>query len=499
MLHTVQRTQASQRMATEARVTLASTKRRVAPDQVPASHLRPPGSTTITTGTLASPPAKKSKKAAPSGPAANTRKGKKKELPNEETDDLDPQKLLSDLLELGFKREKAIKGLAQTSGGGLEEAVTWLLEQADTSGTTATATTAAETLVPGHSAIKVRKIKGRGKKGPEAVGGLKGEEALEVVEGTTARVLTKAEVQAMGALKDVDLDGLSTEQLNVLVQLTDVLKVKVAEAEAAVRKADKPLSLETCLDWLAKLERGEVSLDVKEANGGGKGKSPAPESVSTLLKVPSRSGAGLLAGLGSYMCKIGRGLASPPAGAPQPDDLKRLELTQRLVEMGYSFDVASRASKQSFSLEACVDWIISTDGGGGQDGDLHRVVCSLERQALESGTDEIVRYRIASTRRVDLSDPLEIHYRIVEAQIRRLSVTLIKSYKSLEVEFVCNPKLIRAFQATEEEMRAKYGVDSAESRYILGFHGSTVASVESIIKNNFSMARARSFGAYGKG
>ena len=76
----------------------------------------------------------------------------------------------------------------------------------------------------------------------------------------------------------------------------------------------------------------------------------------------------------------------------------------------------------------------------------------------------------------------ERHFRLAEAQFMRMA----GGHRVEAVEYIVNPPLLAAFEAKQREFLERDGTGAA----ILGFHGTTTdANIESILANNFDLAR----------
>lgn len=110
----------------------------------------------------------------------------------------------------------------------------------------------------------------------------------------------------------------------------------------------------------------------------------------------------------------------------------------------------------------------------------------------------VLRFELQPSRSVDFKDPLQMHFRMVESQVLRMMHG--SGVKLSKVEYIENKKLMDKFEAKRTEFK-KMGI-SAD--VVLSFHGTTSRdAVESIVKNNFDIARLGNHtgnkGAYGAG
>ncbi|XP_065567112.1 uncharacterized protein LOC136031445 [Artemia franciscana] len=91
-------------------------------------------------------------------------------------------------------------------------------------------------------------------------------------------------------------------------------------------------------------------------------------------------------------------------------------------------------------------------------------------------------HEILPSRSFDSSNELDYHFRVAEAQFRRLC----KTREVIKVTYVLNPKLESEFAKTIKQFQKKYGANSEEAKPILAFHGTPVESnIQSILQNNF--------------
>ena len=117
----------------------------------------------------------------------------------------------------------------------------------------------------------------------------------------------------------------------------------------------------------------------------------------------------------------------------------------------------------------------------------------------------VVRYDLFPKREFDPNDEMQMHFRIAESQFLRtqhlssVSNPIKFEHKLIKVEFVVNPRLIKAFEDQEAEFKLK----GVPHKTVLAFHGTkSRAAAEAIVENNFDRDRigsATDAGWYGKG
>eukprot|EP01097_Dermamoeba_algensis_P000312 TRINITY_DN1113_c0_g1_i2.p1 TRINITY_DN1113_c0_g1~~TRINITY_DN1113_c0_g1_i2.p1 ORF type:complete len:419 (+),score=112.04 TRINITY_DN1113_c0_g1_i2:144-1259(+) len=99
----------------------------------------------------------------------------------------------------------------------------------------------------------------------------------------------------------------------------------------------------------------------------------------------------------------------------------------------------------------------------------------------------------------------ETHFRKAESQFYRLmESTTASPYKVLQVDYIVNPKLTKAFENKAKELEEKRGEGY---KPIMAFHGTAMKNIIPICKNNFvvpgssgtSVTHATDTGWYGKG
>ena len=112
---------------------------------------------------------------------------------------------------------------------------------------------------------------------------------------------------------------------------------------------------------------------------------------------------------------------------------------------------------------------------------------SGHRGKLESAATEFQHYHITPKREISLDDPLEHHFRMAESQFNRMGR---RQYKVESVDYYINPPLLEKFNQMQASMESKYGKQTTESKFILGFHGTKVDNIEAIVKENFDVSKA---------
>ncbi|XP_065567081.1 uncharacterized protein LOC136031433 isoform X2 [Artemia franciscana] len=105
------------------------------------------------------------------------------------------------------------------------------------------------------------------------------------------------------------------------------------------------------------------------------------------------------------------------------------------------------------------------------------------------------KYEIYPSRYFNPSNELDYHFRVAEAQFRRLC----QNRDVIKVTYVRNPALESQFLETSKQFAAKYGAGAEEANPILAFHGTPIEkNIESILKNNFQRSYIKRT-AYGHG
>ncbi|KAK2717314.1 uncharacterized protein LOC136038407 [Artemia franciscana] len=90
--------------------------------------------------------------------------------------------------------------------------------------------------------------------------------------------------------------------------------------------------------------------------------------------------------------------------------------------------------------------------------------------------------KIQQKRTFDPTNPLDIHFRIAEAEFRRFCT----SRNVEEVTLNTNRDIETGFQAKQEEFMRMYGEEAPEAKAILAFHGTpTMTNIDNILKSNF--------------
>ena len=112
---------------------------------------------------------------------------------------------------------------------------------------------------------------------------------------------------------------------------------------------------------------------------------------------------------------------------------------------------------------------------------------SGHRGKLESAATEFQHYHITPKREISLDDPLEHHFRMAESQFNRMGR---RQYKVESVDYYINPPVLEKFNQMQASMESKYGKQTTESKFILGFHGTKVDNIEAIVKENFDVSKA---------
>ena len=101
---------------------------------------------------------------------------------------------------------------------------------------------------------------------------------------------------------------------------------------------------------------------------------------------------------------------------------------------------------------------------------------------LEDAATEFKEYHITPKREMSLDDPLEHHFRMAESQFNRMGR---QQYKVESVDYYINPPLLKKFNQMQASMESKYGKETTESKFILGFHGTDPKNFDAIVKYNF--------------
>ncbi|XP_065567083.1 uncharacterized protein LOC136031433 isoform X4 [Artemia franciscana] len=105
------------------------------------------------------------------------------------------------------------------------------------------------------------------------------------------------------------------------------------------------------------------------------------------------------------------------------------------------------------------------------------------------------KHEIYPSRYFNPSNELDYHFRVAEAQFRRLC----QNRDVIKVTYVRNPALESQFLETSKQFAAKYGAGAEEANPILAFHGTPIEkNIESILKNNFQRSYIKRT-AYGHG
>ncbi|XP_065577558.1 uncharacterized protein LOC136038413 [Artemia franciscana] len=90
--------------------------------------------------------------------------------------------------------------------------------------------------------------------------------------------------------------------------------------------------------------------------------------------------------------------------------------------------------------------------------------------------------KIQLKRTFDPINALDIHFRIAEAEFRRLCTTR----NVVAVTLNQNRAIEAEFRAKQEEFMKLYGEDAPEAKAILAFHGTpTISNIENILTKNF--------------
>jgi hypothetical protein len=119
---------------------------------------------------------------------------------------------------------------------------------------------------------------------------------------------------------------------------------------------------------------------------------------------------------------------------------------------------------------------------------------------------------IKPSRTFDPNDIMQQHFRTAERMIRhvhqaaggppRQSNEALLNKNITQIDYICQPHLVKAFEQKCLEYNTKYGVGNHES-VVLGFLGTKGENIDSIISNGFKLSKvevASSWGTnYGKG
>ena len=121
----------------------------------------------------------------------------------------------------------------------------------------------------------------------------------------------------------------------------------------------------------------------------------------------------------------------------------------------------------------------------------------MDRLRRSFSNDKYQKFQILPQREIDLSDPLQVHYRLAEAEFLRMIHRTGYKFKLTSVDYYENSDLVSKFEAKHAEMRRIYGVNK-ESKPVFAFHGTPQRNIEEIMKENFSLAKVKRT-AYGHG
>jgi len=193
------------------------------------------------------------------------------------------------------------------------------------------------------------------------------------------------------------------------------------------------------------------------------------------------------------------------------DAQKKAYVIKTLVDMGIDLETSVELAKESDSVERCLHLLESRRK------DRQEIMASAQRRGglfamedelLASGLEEVMRWPLEDRRESDLNDPLDIHYRVVFSQLHSAGgLTLLQpggasssnsnGKNGINIEYILNPSLIRRFRDKEAAIKAKYPDNSAETKYVLAWHGTSKENAEKIVEENFRLdACVRA--AYGK-
>jgi len=118
-----------------------------------------------------------------------------------------------------------------------------------------------------------------------------------------------------------------------------------------------------------------------------------------------------------------------------------------------------------------------------------------EEDCMKSGKMTI--FKLTLSRLSKFGDVGEFHYRYAESQFLRLMGG--QAYHVTQVDYVCNPPLVKKYQ-DKQELFKKEGKDTS---HILGFHGTSEEAIDGIVQKNFSVAKLGAYtgdqGYYGAG
>ena len=125
---------------------------------------------------------------------------------------------------------------------------------------------------------------------------------------------------------------------------------------------------------------------------------------------------------------------------------------------------------------------------------IHYTCCkfdSLQNAAteLDKNATGFEHYTITPKREISFDDPLEHHFRMAESQFNRMAQR--HKYKVQSVDYYINPPLLNAFNRKQALLQKQYKVGSVESKFILGFHGTDPQYFNTIVKNNFDVAKVK--------
>ncbi|KYQ89930.1 PARP domain-containing protein [Tieghemostelium lacteum] len=119
-------------------------------------------------------------------------------------------------------------------------------------------------------------------------------------------------------------------------------------------------------------------------------------------------------------------------------------------------------------------------------------------EAIIEGNGAPMKYILRPCRQFDDS-AADLHFRTAESQFYRLLESASNTYKVKKVEYIVNPKLMKAFYAKKKEYEK---LNYPDTKPVFGFHGTSSKNILNICKTNFLISKVGSTtdaGWYGKG
>ena len=112
----------------------------------------------------------------------------------------------------------------------------------------------------------------------------------------------------------------------------------------------------------------------------------------------------------------------------------------------------------------------------------YRQLGHIDLTSIDVKSSGFKKFSIKPQRQLSPDDTLDQHFRIAESQFMRMST---HRRQVSQVDYYVNAHLVKIFQQKMDDFKSR-GVDS---RFILGFHGTSSNNIDAIVKKNFDMSQ----------